>query len=368
MRAPLAALVVAWAALLGTAFAADRIAVPDVPARAGVPADVATRFVELLRSELEASGIEVEPAPLITAGIAGSLEPDFARLIAELESVRFALSGELVARPGAAAEPYAVNLMVVDAVQGRSTDVVSRPLALSTLPRVASELAALIERFVGGARDLPGGDAALFVSSEPRSAEVRLDGVPLGLSGVLDVVSVAPGRYELEVRLDGYLPDVRTIELRANDTRFVHVVLTEVVGGSVRVTSRPPGNVLVDGEFVGTTPLTVTSLPGPREVRIERPGFEPASFSVNVRDFRVHRVDAHLVPLASTVIVWPPDVTGAVVIDGVLRRDGHAEVEVGLVAIELARGGATQRVLRAVPSAGVYVLDLDTLDLQPLGP
>lgn len=360
------ALLVALA--LGTVLAGNRIAVPGLPARPGVPVEVAERFVEQLRDALRERGLEVEEAPLITAGIAGSLEPDFALLIAELESVRFAVSGELVARPGAAVEPYAINLMGVDAVQARSTDVLSRPLALATLPRVVAEVAAFIEQFVAGARELPRGDAALFVSTEPRSAEVFVDGVRVGISGVLDLIQLEPGRYELEVRRDGYLPELRTVELRTGDTRFVHVVLTEVAGGSIRVTSLPAARVYLDGVLMGTTPATLTSLPGQRVVRIERPGFESAEFSVSVRDFRVHRVDAVLTPLAPTVLVWPLGSSGAIVIDGVLRRDGYAAVDVGLVTIERARAGRTQRVLRAVPAPGVYLLDLETLDLTTLEP
>ena len=351
--------------LLGAA-AANRIAVPDLPARVGVPADVAARFVEQLRDALREIGLEVEEAPLITAGIAGSLEPDFALLVAELESVRFAVSGELVARPGAAAEPYAVNLLAVDAVQRRSTDVLSRPLALATLPRVASEVAAFLQQFVAGARELPVGDAGLFVSTEPRSAEVLVDGVRIGLSGVLDLVQLLPGRYELEVRRDGYLPELRTVDLRSGDTRFVHVVLTEVAGGSIRVTSVPAGFVYLDGVPMGTTPVTLTSLPGQREVRIERPGFESAVFTVSVRDFRVHRVDAMLAGRSPTVLVWALGEGGSIIVDGVLQRDGYAAVEVGLVTIERARAGSTRRVIRAVPAPGVYLVDLETLDLTPL--
>lgn len=356
------------ALLAGTVAAGNRIAVPGLPARTGVPTELAERFVEQLRDELRAAGFAVEEAPLITAGIAGSLESDFALLIAELESVRFAISGEVVARPGAAAEPYAVNLMAVDALQGRVTDVVSRPLALATVARVASDVAVFLEQFAAGARDLPRGDAGLFVSTAPRSAEVLIDGVRIGVSGVLDLVQLAPGRYELEVRRDGYLPEVRVVELRSGDTRFVHIVMTEVAGGSIRVTSVPTGIVYLDGVPMGTTPATLTSLPGQRVVRIERPGFDSAVFTVPVRDFRVHRVDARLDAVAPTTLVWPLFETGSIVVNGVLRREGYAAVDVGLVTIERARGGSTQRVLRAVPASGVYVLDLDTLDIAPLDP
>jgi len=362
------AVVLLMALLIGTAWAADRVAVPGFPSRAGVPEDLGERFSEALRTELGDAGVAVVSAPLITPGIAGSLEVEFARLIAELEGVRYALSGEVVARPGAPGVPYAVNVLIVDNVQGRSSDVLSRSLAVATLPRVAAEVAAAVLRFVDAAPELPMGDAALFVSTEPRAAEVRVDGVPVGVSGVLDVIGLQPGRYELEVRLDGYLPEVRTVDLRSGDTRFVHVVLTEVAGGSIRVTSVPSARVYLDGEFAGMSPVTLTSLPGDRAVRVERPGFESASFSVGVRNFRVHRIDAVLAPLSPTVLVWPFDAPGSVIVGGVLRREGYASVEVGLVSIERVRDGGVQRVLRAVPARGVYRLDLDTLELVPLAP
>ncbi len=362
------AVMVLLALLLGTAWAADRVAVPTFPARAGVPVDLGERFSEALRSELSEAGISVAAAPLITPGIAGSLEVEFVRLIAELEGARYALSGEVVARPGVPGAPFAVNVLIVDSVQGRSSDVLSQSLAIATLPRVATEMAALVLRFVDAAPELPGGDAALFVSTEPREAEVRIDGVPVGVSGVLDVISLQPGRYELEVRLDGYLPEVRTVDLRSRDTRFVHVVLTEVAGGSIRVTSVPDALVYLDGAYAGSSPVTLTSLPGDRAVRVERPGFEGVSFSVGVRNFRVHRIDAVLEPLSPTMLVWSLDAPGSVIVGGVLQRHGYAPVEVGLVSIERIRDGAVQRVLRAVPARGVYRLDLDTLEIAPLVP
>ncbi len=354
------------ALLSGGAWASERVSVPDLPARTGVPAELAEEFSSRLRDELVASGVSAQAAPLITPGIAGSLEVEFTRLVAELEGSRYAVSGELVARPGTAGEPFAVNLLVVDAVQGRSSDVLSLPLAVATVTRVAADAAALVQAFVGAAADLPPGDAALFVSTEPRSAEVRVDGVPVGLSGQLDVIALMPGRYELEVRKDGYLPEQRTVELRSHDTRFVHVVLTELAGGSIRVTSEPVGDVLLDGEFAGTTPVTLTTLPGLHEVLIERPGFLPASFSVSVRNFRVHRVDATLEPSAPTLLVWSRGEPGLVVVNGVLRREGYAPVEVGLVELERLRGGGTRSALLAVPEEGVYWLDLETLDISPM--
>jgi hypothetical protein len=298
--------------------------------------------------------------------IAGSLEVEFTRLIAQLEGSRYAVSGEIVARLGSAGEPYAVNLLAVDAVQERTSDLLSRPLALATVPRVAVELAALIHAFVLAAPELPAGDAALFVTSEPRGAEVRLDGVPLGVTGRMDVVSLRPGRYELEVRREGYLPEVRLVDLRGRDTRFVHVVLTEVTGGSIRVTSTPEAEVFLDGERAGRTPLTLSSLPGFKSLRLERPGFEPFESTEQVRTFRVTRRDVTLVPLHDVLLIWDPPEPLLVLIDGTLQRGWYAPVQVGLVRVEIRGVAGARRFLRAIPEPGVYVLDLQSGEIEPL--
>jgi hypothetical protein len=350
----------------GFAWAADQVAVPDLPARSGVPAEVATQLVDAMREALVAIGLRVSPATIVTPGIAGSLEVEFTRLIAQLEGSRYAVSGEIVARLGSAGEPYAVNLLAVDAVQERTSDLLSRPLALATVPRVAVELAALIHAFVLAAPELPAGDAALFVTSEPRGAEVRLDGVPLGVTGRMDVVSLRPGRYELEVRREGYLPEVRLVDLRGRDTRFVHVVLTEVTGGSIRVTSTPEAEVFLDGERAGRTPLTLSSLPGFKSLRLERPGFEPFESTEQVRTFRVTRRDVTLVPLHDVLLIWDPPEPLLVLIDGTLQRGWYAPVQVGLVRVEIRGVAGARRFLRAIPEPGVYVLDLQSGEIEPL--
>lgn len=348
------------------ALAADRIAVPDLPARPGVPPEVADQLTASLRAALADRGLPVSTAAVVTPGIAGSLEVGFTRLIAELEGTRFAVSGEIVARAGAAGEPFAVHILAVDVAQHRASDLLTRPLALGTVPRVAEELAGLLVDFVRSAPELPAGDAGLFVSSEPRDAEVRVDGVPLGATGRLEVITLAAGRYELEVRKEGYLPEVRVVDLQSGRTSFQHVVLTEVTGGSIRVVSKPVADVYVDGERIGRSPLMVPSLPGVRTVRLERPGFEPSELTVQVRNFWVSRAEAALVPIHPVMLVWDPERTGLVVVDGALYRDGFAEVAVGLVRIELRTAFGTRSFLRAIPGPGVFALDLDTGDVVPI--
>lgn len=346
--------------------AAEGFAVPTFASREGVPNAVAQRFMDELRLALSARGVRVTSAPLVTAGIAGSLEPAFGELVAGLEGTRYAVLGEFLPRPGAEG-PYAVDFIAVDAVGGRVGDLASRAFGLATLEAVAGDVAELLAAFTVPEPVLPAGDAGLFISTAPSGAEVRVDGVVIGTSGALDLLSLAPGRYEVEARLAGYLPEVRTLELRSPETRFLHLILTEIVGGSLQVVSSPAAEVWLDGQRAGTTPATLTAREGDHQLELRRPGFFTRSFTVPVRSFRVTRLEAELEPVGEPLIVWSTDGAFArVLIDGRLQASGYALVGAGLRTIEVVQGGEVRRWRRAVPEAGVFELDLQTGALSPL--
>ncbi len=367
-RSLLAAIVLTFLAVWSPRTAqAESFAVPDLPARDGVEEVVATRFVTALRDALRDLGHAVSPASLVTPGIAGSLEPEFAVLIAQLEGTRYGVSGEVVAR-AAVDGPFAVDLLAADVLEGRATDLTSRAFGLATLEAAAAEVAATLAAFAAQEATLPEGDAGLFVSTVPRGAEVRVNGIAVGRSGALDLLGLAPGRYEVEVRLEGHLPEVRTLDLRGGDTRFLHVELTEIVGGSLQVVSRPVATVIVDGEVAGRSPLTLTAQPGDRVVEVRRPGFLPRVQTVPVRGFRVTRVDVDLEPVADPLVTWWTDRSVRVFVDGVQQPAGYAAVQPGLRTFEVLIGGEVRRWLKAVPVEGTFELDLEDGALRPLAP
>ena len=349
--------------LLASAAHGRGVAVPDFAVRAPLAIEVGESFMLDLRTALRAGGIDVSDAPLITPGIAGSLDPDFAQLVARLEGTRYAILGELHDRAGA----QAVDLLIVDAESGRVGDLLSRTFAPADRPDVIADLAFALLDFMTVAPPLPPGNAGLFISSVPPGAQVWVEGVDVGRTGALDLLTLAPGRYEVEVRSVGYLADVRTVDLRADDTRFLHVVLTELVGGSLQIVARPlPARVLLDDQDAGVTPTTVTAAAGERSIVLTRPGFAPRNLRVPVRQFRVTRVEADLEPLAEPLLVWPTGAFVRVIIDGVLQEDGFALPTPGLRTVEILQGGEVRRFTVAIPASGVYELLPDTGELRPL--
>lgn len=353
--------------LLLAQVALAQISVPTFGTRGGVPTEVVGSFMSSFRAQVgRATGLEVRNGELITAGIAGSLEPEFAVLIAELDSARYAISGEIAAAVNTGGEPYAVNLIVVDAERNRSSDLMTVPLDPRNPAPAVDELAAAVATFTSAAVELPKGDAALFVSSEPGEAQVFVDGVSIGRTSQLDVAMLAPGRYRLELRKEGFLPDARMIELRAGDTSFVHVVMTAISGGSIQVTATPRANVLLDGVPGGTTPVALSALPGTHRVTLQRDGFVEETFEVLVRNYLVTRLDATLTPVSVPLVYWAERREVHVSIDGEPQHGSYAVgLKPGLRTFELTGPQGARSYLRAVPDTGVYELDLSTGELLP---
>lgn len=139
--------------------------------------------------------------------------------------------------------------------------------------------------------------AVLALSVLPTSAQVELDGSPLEGSSPYRLEALAAGPHALAVRLDGYEPLVRTIELKAGETLNMTLELKPVPivappppeqdpvhppptpRPKKQVANEPPGFVTlnatpyalveIDGQFIKNTPLLNHPLPpGPHKARL----------------------------------------------------------------------------------------------------
>ena len=353
------AVLVAW--LLGVCLA--QVAVPTFGTRGDVSAEVLAEVMRELRGEIaQQTELTLTEGELATAGIAGSLEPQYAYLIAQLDGVRYALSGEVrQVEAGGPQAPYTLSLLVADEQTQRSSDVLSESFSLTSLPEVARRLAAEVARFVEPLPDTPAlaaGTAELFVSSQPGGATLYIDGVPVGETSTLGMLMYEPGTYKLELRKEGYLSDSRTVTLAEGKPEFVNVMLTELVGGSVQVSSTPNAEVLVDGVSAGRTPLTLQARPGTHRVSLRRPGFETLSLDVPVQNYRVTQVGETLAPIFRRMLFWDES-AGLLLIDGVLQTGGFApNVPPGNRRFEVRSGGQTTRFVAEVPATGVLEIDV----------
>ena len=347
-----------------------QVVVPTFGTRGEVPPDTVGQVMQQLRAAISRqTGLVVSAGDLVTPGIAGSLDPSFSYLIAELEGLRYALSGQIRRVEGGGSQaPFTLSILIADAETERASDIFTEPFGLSSLPEVAARLAERVARFVTPAGDLQTGSAELFLSSQPGQARVYLNGVEVGETSNLDVLMLQPGTYLVEVRKEGYLPETRSLSLRDGQVQLVNIVLTAVVGGSIQVTSRPSATVYLDGEEVGTTPLTVQASPGTRSLSLQRPGFETLKLDVPVQNFRVNQVSETLTPIFARMLVWDPTESGLLSIDGALRSGGFAaNLTPGPHRVTARRLGQTVSFSVNVPAQGVFEIDLGGQRLVPLG-
>jgi hypothetical protein len=136
---------------------------------------------------------------------------------------------------------------------------------------------------------------------------VLVDGRPHGQTPVT-LSSVALGRRTVEVARSGYVPyetvvtltsdaSARTLSVRLQPGLPTTTGSAPAPGmGSILVDSRPQAaRVLIDGRFVGTTPLRLPEVAvGRHVVSLERAGYGTFSTSVAVRAGEQARVTARL--------------------------------------------------------------------------
>ncbi len=358
---------------VGLAFgggASAQVVVPTFGTRGEVPPEIVTQTMRELRTAIaRRTGLVVSEGDLVTPGIASSLEPDFVYFIAELEGLQYALSGQIQRVEGGNVQtPYSLSILVADAAGKRASDIYTESFGVETLAAVAARLANDVARFVAPVGDLQAGSAELFISSQPGEARVYLNDTEVGETSNLDVLMLQPGTYRIEVRKEGFLPEMRTLTLRGGQTQLVNVVLTAVTGGSIQVVSTPSATVYLDGEAVGTTPLTVQARPGTRNLSLQRPGFETLTLQVPVQNFRVNQVGRALTPIFERMLVWDVAQSGLVSIDGVLRSGGFAANLVpGTHRVTARQLGQTVTFTVDVPATGVFEIDLAGQRLVPLG-
>ncbi len=356
--------------LVGSA-AHAQLVVPDFGVRGDVPGATVEQFMKIFRQQLGLrTGLDVLPGTTVAQTLVGRLEPDVAAAIATLGGGRYSVSGEIIAlETGLSETNYTVNLLVNDARTRRTSDLFSQPLERTDLPAVVATLTRAVGAFVNPASLPARGSASLFITSDPGDAAIYLNDVEVGTTAN-PLLPLAPGRYEVELRKNGFVPESDTVMLEMDETQFLAFSLTEIRGGSILVSSVPTADVLLDGRWVGRTPLTTQAEPGVRTLRLVRPGFASETQSVTVRNFFVSRVQqVRLEPAYQNLVFWTPLTGFNVSVDGVARpRNFAANLQPGTHRAVLSRRGVEIPFNFELPRPGIFELDLQTHDLVELEP
>ncbi|SDF12443.1 PEGA domain-containing protein [Thermus arciformis] len=239
-------------------------------------------------------------------------------------------------------------------VKVRGAEALARALSIVIEPLPDKDWVTDVARYFVGRVSAPA-TATLAVDSRPQGAEVYLDGRLQGRTPL--VLSVNPGRHEVELRLAGYQPYRVTVNPKPGERVQVFAPLSpEPRQGTLSVSSTPPGaEVYVDGALRGRTPLTLSLPEGRYRVELRLADHEPYQAQVSVRRGETTRLDVRLTPIPRTgTLFLESSPQGAeVYLDGRLQgrtplrltlNEGTYRVELRLPGYEPY--GATVRVER----------------------
>lgn len=243
-------------------------------------------------------------------------------------------------------------------VKVRGAEALARALSIVIEPLPDKDWVTDVARYFVGRTSAPPptpATATLAVDSRPQGAEVYLDGRLQGRTPL--VLSVNPGRHEVELRLAGYQPYRVTVNPKPGERVQVFAPLApEPRQGTLSVSSTPPGaEVYVDGALRGRTPLTLSLPEGRYGVELRLADHEPYRATVQVRQGETTRLDVRLTPIPRTgTLFLESSPQGAeVYLDGRLQgrtplrltlNEGTYRVELRLPGYEPY--GATVRVER----------------------
>ena len=294
----------------------------------------------VLRQLLEhTTGMSVHVGSLATLGMQSSLEPSTTALVAEmsggqygvtavlepLESarVRLALQVQVASRDGTVTASFRETFSL------RDVPAAGQQVYAEAVRAVAADIGALI-------REQNGIQAALtLVRSEP-AASFYLDGVWVGQGRTIEL-ELAPGDVAIEARAEGFLSGRRELTLEAAQTKVVQFALIPAASGSVQVRSVPKADIYVSGFAHGRSPATVPTAEGEHEVFVFRPGFRPETFAVEVKKFRVSRLDVALTPITDNLLFWDAPAGFDVYINGDVRRGYVPNPTPGIIEVEMRR-------------------------------
>ena len=181
---------------------------------------------------------------------------------------------------------------------------------------------------------------SLTVTSNPTDAIVILDGYNSGTTPYI-FTGLTTGYHTVEVDYPGYEAYITHIYIDNGASMEVDANLVPLVNyGSLFVDSTPRGaDVYVDGNYEGTSPLTVSSLSeGPHRLELHLAGYEVLTSTENVVAGQARVLNLVMVPYSSSSGDGSIDITsnlpGALVyLDGIYKGSTQSGNSFNLIAI-----------------------------------
>ncbi len=173
--------------------------------------------------------------------------------------------------------------------------------------------------------------APVSLTSRPEGAQVFVDGIPNGTTPA--ELEVEAGERLLELRLTGHNAWREAVTVLADQPLVLPEVAMVEADGRVELVTDPSGaTVSVNGEFQGSTPLTLRLRPGrAHSVAVSSPGYETVTRELSVAADSGRRLEITLVGQFGVVEVMSDPPAAEIYVDG--EFTGVAPRQLNLLAV-----------------------------------
>lgn len=195
--------------------------------------------------------------------------------------------------------------------------------------------------------------AKLTLTAAP-GALIEIDGKPVGyagIDGILVVAALTLGEHEAAVKADGYEPWSGSLRINQPNVKLVIPLRKKPTTGRLALTANQPGTeIFIDEKYsvkslAGQTLFVDGLLPGQRQLRAVKPGFQEWRMTVSVSAGETLAVNVALKPQLDPAMFLIPE--------GVFERgnnrgarDQRPAHQVFLPAFEISSGEITNRLYK----------------------
>ncbi len=164
-------------------------------------------------------------------------------------------------------------------------------------------------------RKLPG--IVTITTEAPAGARVRIDGIDVGETPLTDI-PVEAGEHTLSIARDRYLEHIQTIEIEGREVeQSFHAELLPAWANVTLATAPAGAEVMVDGEVIGSTPMTAEILQGQKQITLRASGHKAWQEEFDIiagEDFVIPEVE--LEPADGLVFIRSTPNEASVTVDG----------------------------------------------------
>jgi len=199
------------------------------------------------------------------------------------------------------------------------------------------------------------GWADVHISSQPPGALARVDDEPVG-STPLDV-EILQGSHTITLSMAAHKPVTLQQQITAGSALLLEDVRLPPADGQLVLQSAPPGaSISVDGDFQGTTPMTLTlSSAQQHDVQLSKPGYRITAQSVKLMPDEARELTVALPPQYATLFISAQPADASLSVDG--KPAGEATRRLRLTTrphtLEFRKPGYVTQRVKVNPRAGV---------------